>query len=252
MSWSDGAAGAAAGDGKWRPYEMAAFAGASAAEQKAPPESGGDPGPDPGGGAFMPLNRRSPRRTAEQQAAAIVQEARKKADAIEQDAYNRGFEQGEKDGFEYGQQKAAKVVGKIERLVLDLGRIRQAMIHQGEKQLLDIVFAVSRKVVRAQIDIDTEAVGKAVMDAVGLAADKSRLTVRIHPDDHQYVAGIEPEIFKRFEDVGQVRIAQDPSVSRGGCRVETSCGSVDATVETQLEKIRAALESVYRQEMQQG
>jgi len=39
-------------------------------------------------------------------------------------------------------------------------------------------------------------------------------------------------------------VTSDPSITRGGCFLETPYGDVDARVETQLEKIYQSLEGV--------
>jgi flagellar assembly protein FliH len=235
----------------WQKYEMTAFRDPSISVKKKPhQEFSGYDSPKVCSDAFRPLNEKSILRDAEQQAADILRVAREKAAAIEQDAYAKGFEQGEKDGFDYGQQKVTKVIDKIENILLEMTQAKHTLIKQGEKDLLDIVFSISRKVVHTQISIDCDAVREAVLDAMDHAADKSRLTVRINPGDHQYIEGIKPEFFKRFQQINQINITSDPSINRGGCLVETPYGNVDATVDTQLDQIREALESTYRLEME--
>lgn len=198
--------------------------------------------------AFVPFYEKNGPCSARQQVEDLLREAREKAAAIEQEAYTKGFEQGEKDGFDYGRQRADTIVDQIEALLLEMGRLKHTLMEQGEKELLDIVFCIAQKVVRAQIEIDTDAVRNTIREAVGHAADQGRLTVWIHPDDAALMESIRSDVQPPFEPHPSVRIQTDPSISRGGCKVETTHGGIDATVESQMERIRSVLESVYRLE----
>jgi flagellar assembly protein FliH len=244
---------AVAGD-RWEAVELETFAGPAAPDDRQEGRRAfhGYDGDTGDAEAFIPFYEKklekkrqcSARRPEED----ILREAREKAAAIEQEAYTKGFEQGQKDGFDDGRQRADTLVERIEALLLEMGALKRTLIARGEKELLDIVFAIARKVVRTQTEIDTEAVRNAILEAMGHAAEQGRLVVWIHPEDERLVESLRSDFHQRFAQPSGVRIQTDPSLHRGGCRVETIHGRIDATVETQMGKIREALEAVYRLE----
>ena len=63
------------------------------------------------------------------------------------------------------------------------------------------------------------------------------IVVRLHPDDHALVqAGAAESIAARG-----ARLVGDASIARGGCRVESDIGGVDATIEERWRLAAAAL-----------
>ena len=70
-----------------------------------------------------------------------------KISAIEQEAYEKSFAQGEKDGFELGEKKAVKVAENIENLFNEMANLKHDVLKQYEGQIMDLIFAVVEKIV---------------------------------------------------------------------------------------------------------
>jgi len=86
---------------------------------------------------------------------------------------------------------------------------------------------LARQVVRSEINarpaLVIQVAGEAV-DAVLMSA--RHITVQVHPDDHALVAsGCQEALAARG-----ARLLAQPSVARGGCRVESDAGVVDARI----------------------
>ena len=58
-----------------------------------------------------------------------------------------------------------------------------------------------------------------------------------HPADHQHVTAA----LANTETSGQVTLAADARVPRGGCRVESEYGEIEAGVDAQIQEIARAL-----------
>jgi len=173
-----------------------------------------------------------------------VKKAQDKAALIEQEAYEKGFAQGEKDGLELGEKKALKVVENIENFFTEMSNLRKEIVKQDEKKIVEIIFSIANKIVHRQIGLDEKAIGETVVKALHLAAEKSEIALRVNPEDFDYVERLRPEFFAKFEELKSITVTSDPSITRGGCFLETPCGDVDARIETQLEKIYQCLEGV--------
>jgi flagellar assembly protein FliH len=171
--------------------------------------------------------------------------AQERANLLEQDAYEKGFAQGERDGLELGEKKSEKIIEKMESLFTELTHLKDAMIKQYEKEILDLIFAIARKIVHCQTRSDEGVVRNTILKALKLAAQKGKIIVRVNPEDYDVVEKIRPELIKEFKDVKSIMITSDHSISRGGCFLETTGGDIDATVEAQLEKIYHSLEQTF-------
>ena len=161
--------------------------------------------------------------------------------SIEQEAYEEGFVQGEKDGFELGEKKAVKVIENIENLFNEITDLKNDILKQYEKEILELIFAVAEKVVHHEVKLDDTAVKSAIFAALELAVEKSKVVFNVNPDDYDYVEKLRPELFNQNKELKSIVVSSNPSVTRGGCFLETPYGNIDATIESMLEKISHCL-----------
>ena len=175
----------------------------------------------------------------------IIEEAQKKASLIESEAYEKGFAQGEKDGFEMGAKKFEKILDRIHGTLEDMVGYRQEFIKKYEKEMLHLICTIAEKVVRGVAKVDNRIVREAILEAFRLAGDRLEVTVRVNPEEVKYVKEIRPDFFDRIKELKSITIQSDPSISRGGCFMETAFGNVDARLESQLEKIADAVEQAF-------
>ena len=158
-------------------------------------------------------------------------------DRLEQEAYEKGFAQGEKDGVELGEKKAAKIIENIEKLFNDINSLKQDVLKENEKEILDLIFAVVEKIVHHEVKQDDTAIKEAILNALDMAVEKSKIIFNVNPDDYEFVEKLRPDLFRQNNEIKSIVVTSDPAISRGGCFLETSRGNIDATIESKLEKI---------------
>jgi flagellar assembly protein FliH len=172
----------------------------------------------------------------------VLAGAKEKAAMIEREAYEAGFAQGEKDGFEMGTKKLDKVLDRTEETLKGMVSYKGEFIRLYEKEILHLISHIAEKVVRGRVKIDHTVIRETIFEAFNLVVDLSEVTIRVSPEDVAYVKEIRPQFFDRIKDLKSITIESDPSVSAGGCFMETVFGQIDARLESQLEKIAAAIE----------
>ncbi|OEU46828.1 MAG: hypothetical protein BBJ60_09870 [Desulfobacterales bacterium S7086C20] len=182
----------------------------------------------------------------------IISEAKKKADSIERDAYEKGFAQGEKDGLEIGGKRVDKILEKIEQVLQEVVKYKETFMVKCEKEALDLIRRIAEKVVHGLARVDHEIVRKTIFEAFRLVADCSEVTVRISQEDMDYVKELRPEFFDRINGLKSITMESDPSITPGGCYLETAFGDVDGRLETQLEKIAEAMKNSFKQGIKEG
>ena len=168
-----------------------------------------------------------------------------KISGIEQEAYEKSFAQGEKDGFEFGEKKAIKVVKNIENLFNEMVSLKHDVLKQYEREIIDLIFAVTEKIVHHEVRSKESVIKNTIFEALELAVEKSKVVFNVNPEDYDYVEKLRPELFNRNKGAKSIVVTSDPGVTRGGCYLETPYGNIDATIESKLEKIyQCLLESV--------
>ena len=162
--------------------------------------------------------------------------------SIEQEAYEKSFAQGEKDGFEFGEKKAIKVAENIENLFNEMVSLKHDISKQYEREIIDLIFAVAEKIVHHEVRSKESVIKNAIFEALELAIEKSKVVFNVNPDDYDYVEKLRPELFNQNKGLKSIVVTSDPGVSRGGCYLETPYGNIDATIESKLEKIYQCLQ----------
>ena len=167
-------------------------------------------------------------RQAEAEAAAILEKARAEAEAIRETARRSGF----RDGLANWEARGAELLDARRRLVDD-----------ARPQIVDAALRVASKILHRQLETEPESVAKVVEEAIRTLGGSTahRLRVLVNPEDAPAVC----ELRKRLRDEDPMWevlvISTDESMARGGCRVTSEYGEIDASVETQLAAMRRIL-----------
>ena len=156
---------------------------------------------------------------------------------IERDAFAKGYEQGERAGAEAGGRRAEAMLRRMASTLEELALVRQQMIQQAERQMVQIALTIAKRILHREVTLDpdlTVAMARVALDRLG---EQSGATIRLHPENYAAaVGGAQGEWSSE-----QVKVISDDNVSRGGCRIESSFGFVEAGVEAQFDEIEKAV-----------
>jgi flagellar biosynthesis/type III secretory pathway protein FliH len=172
-----------------------------------------------------------------------VDEAEKLAE-LEKEAYRKGFEQGQRDGFAIEEKQMADKARRLENLLTELGGLKAQIVSKTEKELLELAIGIAKCVVNAEVKIDPKVIERTVRAASTLVVDRSRIRIVINPDDMEAVKGLLPELATTTKGA-KLKIAEDPTIERGGCILETGFGRINATIESQLAALQKELKAEF-------
>lgn len=157
--------------------------------------------------------------------------------ALERDAFSRGFAQGERAGGEAAAQRGEAMLRRLTETLEELTTLREQMIHQTERQMVQLALAIARRIVHREVSIDQDllvAMARVALDRLG---ESAQVTVRLSPEDFDATSAV-----RSAQWIGtHVTVVADARVGRGGCRVESEFGAMDAGVEGQIHEIARAL-----------
>jgi flagellar biosynthesis/type III secretory pathway protein FliH len=114
---------------------------------------------------------------------------------------------------------------------------RDRWLIRWEQTALQVGVAIAEKLVKSRIAINPALATGMITDALRLAAGQPRITVHLNPDDLAAWGDQAPRIVESLTACADSTLVPDPRVSRGGCRIETIHGEIDARVETMLERL---------------
>ena len=184
-------------------------------------------GPECGGGpAAVPAQLQ--RRIAE-----LEQEARRR----EQEAYESGLRQGRVVGAEEAAGSLGPVLERLSGAVEQILGQRRRFRREAEEDVVRLAVAIGRRILHRELGTDPEALLGVVKAALKKVESREVNRLRVHPADA-------PVMRQHFEQSGRlerIEIQGDGTLARGAVLLDTERGSLDASVETQLEEIQRGL-----------
>jgi flagellar assembly protein FliH len=157
-------------------------------------------------------------------------------DAVERDAFIKGYAQGERAGAEAAGKRAEGMLRRLKDTLDELAGLRAEMLHRTERQIVQLSLAIAKRVVTREISLDRGLLVAMARSALDRLGDHASATIRLHPEDYAAVSAGLPQV----QD-GHVQIKADPLVSRGSCLVQSDFGVMDVTPEAQFDELARVL-----------
>lgn len=186
----------------------------------------------------------------------ILAEAREEAEVLRQEidrsGYNEGFARGRQEGQAEGKRLAderleqevqqrmgdlrARLSGAIDELTAARGRV----IEQARAHLLSLAIRLAEKIVGPVAAADPGAAQANVEKVLALAAD-GQVTLKVHPAQAEAVGRYCAERNDDRSGRRSIELVGDERIAPGGVKLVTAHGEIDATIETQMDNVVAAL-----------
>lgn len=194
---------------------------------------------------------------AEARAADILHRAEDDAQRLAEERRREGFERGLAEGRAAGLQQLrteardtvlreqrehfAQLSSALATALADFDRARRRLLALAEQGLVDLAVAVAARACKLAAGATPRAALENARQAVALVAPRDDLELRFHPADLELLRAAAPGLVTGAAELAHARLVADERVTRGGCLLTSAAGEVDATLETQLERIAEAL-----------
>jgi flagellar assembly protein FliH len=159
-------------------------------------------------------------------------------------ARQSGYQDGYRDGLAalegFKQSFAAQATSQVGCLIQNLDREFAALEVQMAQAVAATAVQLARQVLRSELVAQPDHVAHIAAEAVNAVLLSARqITLQVHPQDLPLVADGAAEVLA----ARGARLVADPRVERGGCRVESDLGAVDARIASRWAQAAAALGS---------
>ena len=173
-----------------------------------------------------------------------LEDLKAKLARLEREAYEKGFEQGQKDGLALEKSKTEEMARQMDKLFKGLRDLKPQIYSESEGELLKLAFLVVRKIVGEEVKTNPEVIGNTIRTAFKFLVDKRKVKIIINPDDMEDVRRIMPDLSKLSKG-GSFQLTEDHSIEKGGCILETGFGRVNATIDDQIKNLEEEIEQEY-------
>ena len=163
----------------------------------------------------------------------VLAQFKQEAETARELGRQRGMQEGRAAGAEEIRREAETELARIRSIAAGL----QGALASGIRGIEDVAVAIAFEAVCKMLGtaaVSRDGIHALVHEAARHAAGAQQVTVRLHPADLaalQAAGGLD----------AATQWAADKSIELGGCVVETEGGTLDARLETQVERLRATV-----------
>jgi flagellar assembly protein FliH len=167
-----------------------------------------------------------------------VEELEAIREASRQEGYDEGHAAGHADAIEAGLEASREELQQVRLLADNFSSALQGADQLIANDVLDLALQLAKGMLKNALQVKPELILPIVRDAIEyLPVLQQPALLVLHPEDAATVrAGLGEEL-----DKGGWRVVEDPSVGRGGCRVDTASNTIDATAAARWQRLSHAL-----------
>ncbi len=163
-----------------------------------------------------------------------TQFSEQKVEAIEREAYEKGFASGEKAGFAMGEQKAALLLDRLETIIRAMNALKSSVIKELEPQVFDLAITIARRIVIEELTIKPDVIVRIVKEAMRKLERTGPITIKINPALYDLFVKMKPELIDLHPEIV---FDVDPSASTTGPLVIGPMEEVVTDIEAQMTNI---------------
>jgi len=158
---------------------------------------------------------------------------------IQKKAFSEGVLEGRRQADEDYDTSTRTLLGACEQLT----HLHETILKNNTSEIQALVMAIATKVIRHSIEEQSDTILATIKDAIHQAVKSDEFQIRVNPGDLEILKDKKKEILDEISSLDNIIIKADSTIERGGCLLESSCCTVDATISSQLQVIKEALES---------
>lgn len=173
--------------------------------------------------------------------AAILAGLQAEAEQMREEAREQGLQEGLAEGREAAQQEGAAAIQALASAAAAIQQSHDEYVSGLEPEFLRLIRYIAERILDREIRGDLDVVRSTIRAALKNVLEREHIDLHLNPED---IKGLEDEgidLIAELSKFDQLEIVPDETVGRGGCAVESRTLSVDARLDTQLQRIFDAL-----------
>ena len=167
----------------------------------------------------------------------LVSRAQEESENIKKSAFE--------EGYRAGLEKCNKDLEKFRQSLDSFMNAKKDVFEYIAPDILEISVDIAKKIIKKEVDADPQILIDTIVDILKTTSkNEPKIVIRVRPQAVQFIKDTIPNITYQYGIDSKINIVADPSVEEGGCIFQTNNGIVDASVDTQIEIIKKALEGM--------
>jgi flagellar assembly protein FliH len=160
----------------------------------------------------------------------------------------RGCEAGLRSGTEEGLRKAADVnrknIEELAEMIQTVEKEKEKVLQRFGDNLQDLAVAIAKAILKKELEVDDKAMSKIILSAMDSYRNQAWLRIYVSDQTANILTKADNNIVERLKGVSEnVKVVAAQGMSDGGCIIEMPDQVIDAGIDTQLRKIRNAIDT---------
>lgn len=194
---------------------------------------------------------------AQRQAQVLLADARARGEKLADQARRDAFAIGLAEGRETGEvqvreqtwsqtlsEKRAAVdalITALSHLLDEFEQRKHNLLAQAESGLIRLAIEIAGRVCKRDIATHGETVANNVRAVLEMVRNDNDVEIRLNPADFSLVEALAADFLEKSGRIQHVRLHADDALNPGACLLRSAAGEIDASIDTQLERVAEAL-----------
>lgn len=167
----------------------------------------------------------------------LVSRAQEEAENIKKSAFEEGYRK--------GMEQASTDMEAFRNCFSEFMNAPKNVFEYIAPDILEISVDIAKKIIKKEVESDPQVLINTIVDVLKtVSKSEPKINIRVKPQAVQFIKDTLPNITYEYGIDAKVNIIADPSIEEGGCIFQTNNGIVDASIDTQLEIIKKAIEGI--------
>lgn len=154
--------------------------------------------------------------------------------------YKEGYQKGYEEGVKKAKEESADLLDSLTLLINSFENARESVIQKEEENLSDLAVRIAETILQKKIDLDKKVIWEMIENVVEENHNKEWMKVNV--SNKTYKALKEENFDIKIKSICDgVKLNHNRDLKDSECIIETQDKVIDASVETQLAKIKAVL-----------
>ena len=165
----------------------------------------------------------------------LVSRAQEEAENIKKSAFD--------EGYRTGLAKAAADIEVFKGNLKEFMGAPKEVFEYIAPDILEISVDIAKKIIKKELEADPQVLLDIIIDVLkNVSKNEAKVNIRVNPQAVAFLKDSLPTVTYEYGIEAKINIISDPSIEFGGCVFQTNNGIVDASIDTQIEIIKKALE----------
>ncbi len=148
------------------------------------------------------------------------------------------YEEGVQTGIRQAEEDYGSAIKALNNICTQLNTLQETIIKNSSGELLEFALAITERILRFSVANQDTTIVATIEEALQKAVRSEEFTIYLHPEDLDIIKEKSADIIAGVSGLDKIVVKSDPSVERGGAKLESDNCSIDATIASQFETIR--------------